>query len=150
MSLKKGFIAMLLRKIKPSVGHVNGARYVLESMTPNFLFLSSVFSSRNAARLKLPRTNCTANKDNFPISGFRRCQLPIRVCFAMTINIARGKSTPGTLGIDLHKQCFSLGQFYVALSERKILEMLIFAQQMVPKRRKMMRLQRFFAGGLVS
>ena len=45
MSLKKGFIVVLLRNIEPSSGHVNGTRYVDESMTPNLLFLISVSGS---------------------------------------------------------------------------------------------------------
>ena len=116
VSLKKGFIYMLLRNIKTSVGHVNGARYLGESMTPNLLFLRSLFGSRKGARLILPRMNCAISKDDFPIPGFRRCQFPIRVCFAMTINKAQGQWIPGTLGIDLHGQCFSQGQLYVTLS----------------------------------
>ena len=35
IALKKGFIVMLLRNIKPSAGHANGTRYVVENMTSN-------------------------------------------------------------------------------------------------------------------
>ena len=107
---------MLPRNIKPSCGHVNGTRYVVDNMPPHLLFLKSVSGSKNGVRLILPRMNCTVGKDDLPIPGFRKCQFPIGICFAMTINKAQGQSISGTLPIDLQGQCFSHGQFYVALS----------------------------------
>ena len=65
-SLKKDFIVILLRNMKPSVGHVNSARYVAESMTHNLLFLRSVFGSKKVDRLMYPRMNFAVNKDDFP------------------------------------------------------------------------------------
>jgi ATP-dependent DNA helicase PIF1 len=46
---------------------------------------------------------------------FKRLQFPIKLCFAMTINKAQGQ-TLSVAGIDLRKNCFSHGQFYVACS----------------------------------
>ena len=86
ISLKKVFIVMLLRNIKPSTGHVNGERYVIVNMTPTLLFLRSASGSKAGVQLILPRMNCTASNDDFTVPVFRRCQFPIRVCFAMTIN----------------------------------------------------------------
>ena len=103
---------MVLQNIKPSVGHVNGARYVIESMNPNLLLLASVFGPRKGTRLILPRMNCAISKEEFAIPGFRICQLPIRVCFAMTVNKAQGQLIPGTLVIHLHGQYSSHGQSY--------------------------------------
>ena len=57
IALKKGFIVMLLRNIKPSSGHVNGTRYVVDNTTPNVLFLTSVSGSKTGERLILPRMN---------------------------------------------------------------------------------------------
>ncbi len=42
LTLKKGYIVMLLRNLRPNKGHVNGARYVIENMTDNLLHLKSV------------------------------------------------------------------------------------------------------------
>ena len=109
VALKKGFIVMLLRNIKPSSGHVNGTRYVVENMTPNVLFLTSVSDSKTGEQLILPRMNCTVSKDDFPMPGFRRFRFPVRICFAMTINKSQEQPIPGTLGIDLHGQCFCHG-----------------------------------------
>ena len=62
--------------------------------------------------------NCTVSKDDFSIPGFRRCQFPVRIFFAMTINKAQVQSISGTLGINLHSQCFSHGKLHVALSRK--------------------------------
>ena len=107
IALKKGFIVVLLRNIKPSSGHVNGTRYFVENMTFNLLFLTSVSGSKKGVRLVLPRMNCTVGKDDFLIPRFRRNQFPIRFYFAMTIKKAQEQSISATVGIDLYGQCFS-------------------------------------------
>ena len=45
----------------------------------------------------------------------RRCQFPIRLAFALTINKAQGQLVRH-VGVDLHEPVFSQGQLYVALS----------------------------------
>ena len=65
IALKKGFIVMLLRNIKPSSGHVNSTRCVVENMTFNLVFLTSVSGSKTGVRLILPQMNCTVGKDDF-------------------------------------------------------------------------------------
>ncbi|CDF35670.1 partial DNA helicase [Chondrus crispus] len=116
LKLKKGFIVMLLRNLDPATGHVNGARYVIENMTKNLLFLRVTTGSHQGNRLFLPRMPCGPGDDNFPIPGFTRTQFPIRTCFALTTNKAQGQSFGGRIGLDLRDYCFSHGQLYVALS----------------------------------
>ena len=107
---------MLLLNIRQNCGHVNGTRYIVHSMTKNFLFLRAVSGNCKGSSILLPRLNRIPGKDDFPIPGFRRCQFPVRVCFAMTINKAQGQSVPGKLGLDLCSPFFAHGQLYVALS----------------------------------
>ncbi|CDF37506.1 partial DNA helicase [Chondrus crispus] len=116
LKLKKGFIVMLLRNLDPATGHVNGARYVIENMTNNPLFLHVTTGSHQGNRLCLPRMPCRPGDDNFPIPGFTRTQFPIRTCFALTTNKAQVQSFGGRIGLDLRDHCFSHGQLYVALS----------------------------------
>ncbi|CDF32173.1 unnamed protein product [Chondrus crispus] len=116
LKLKKGFIVMLLRNLDPATGHVNGARYVIENMTNNLLFLRVTTGSHQGNRLCLPRMPCRPGDDNFPIPGFTRTQFPIRTCFALTTNKAQGQSFGRRIGLDLRDHCFSHGQLYVALS----------------------------------
>ncbi len=114
--LKNGFIVMLLRNIRLKCGHANGTRYIVQNMTKNVLFLRAVSGTAKGSSLVLPRMKCMPRLDEFPIPGFRRCQFPVRVCFAMTINKAQGQSVPSKLGIDLSSSCFAHGQLYVAFS----------------------------------
>ena len=107
---------MLLRNIRPKQGHVNGTRYVVVNMTDNLLFLRAVSGTNQGESFVLPRMNCLPGMEDFPIPGFRRCQFPVRVSFAMTVNKAQGQSVSGRLGLDLTHPCFSHGQLYVALS----------------------------------
>ncbi|CDF37017.1 ATP dependant DNA helicase [Chondrus crispus] len=116
LKLKKGFIVMLLRNLDPATGHVNGARYVIDNMTNNLLFLHVTTGSHQGNRLCLPRMPCRPGDDNFPIPGLTRTQFPIRTCFALTTNKAQGQSFGGRIGLDLRDHCFSHGQLYVALS----------------------------------
>ena len=81
IKLKKGLIVIILRNIKPCFGHVNGTRYLVERISANFLFLTSVFCSKKGTRLTLPRMICSVPADDFPIAGFRRRQFPVGVCF---------------------------------------------------------------------
>ena len=114
--IKKGFVVMLLRNIRPKKGHVNGARYIVSNFTDSLLFLKSISGSHQGEYFILPRMNCLPGMEDFPIPGFKRCQFPVRVCFAMTINKAQGQSISGKLGLDLSYPCFSHGQLYVAMS----------------------------------
>ncbi len=107
---------MLSRNIRLKRGHLNGTRYVVMNMTKNLLFLQAVSGTLRGNSLVLPRMNCIPGMDGFAITGFRRRQFPIRVCFAMTINKSQGQSVPSKLGIDLSSSCFAHGQLDVALS----------------------------------
>ena len=46
---------------------------------------------------------------------FHRCQFPVHLAFAMTINKSQGQSL-GTVGLNLCQPVFAHGQLYVALS----------------------------------
>ena len=116
LKLKKGFIVMLLRNLDPTAGHVNGARYVIENMTHNLLFLRVATGPHEGNILCLPRMPCGPGDDNFSIPGFTRTPFPIRTRFALTTNKAQGQSFGGCIGLHLRDHCFSHGQLYVALS----------------------------------
>ncbi len=107
---------MLLRNIRIGDGHVNGSWYIVEEMTDTVLFLRSVAPSNYGSKLAVLRMNCVAKGEDSPVPGFRRCQFPVRVCFAMTINKGQGQSVTGKLGLCLRRQVFSQGQLYVGLS----------------------------------
>ncbi len=71
LKLKRGFVVMLFRNIKPSRGHVNGIRYILDRMTSSLLFLTAVSGTHKGNRLILPRMICCVGITTslFPVSG---------------------------------------------------------------------------------
>ncbi len=97
LMLKNGFIVILLGNIRIGDGHVNGSRCIVEGMTDRVLFLRSVAPSNYGSRLAVLRINCVASEEHAPVPGFRRCQFPVRVCFAMTINKSQEQSVNGKL-----------------------------------------------------
>ncbi len=116
LRLKRGSITMLLRNLRIDDGHVNDSRYILEGMADRVHFLRSVVRSNYGSRLAVLRMNCVASEEDAPVPRFRKCQFPVRACFAMTVNKGQGQSVNGKLGLCLRKQVFSHGHLYVGLS----------------------------------
>ncbi len=85
---------MLLRNKRRNCGHVNGTRYVIASMPKNLLFLRAVSGTVKGNSLVLPRMNGILGVNDFPLPRFRRCQFPVRVCFAIAINKVQSQSVP--------------------------------------------------------
>lgn len=116
-TLKNSFIVILLRNLQPANGLVNGAQYILESMTSNVFFLLSVNKRGNRNCLILPRIPCDLGDEDFSLPRFSRTQLFVGVCFVITINKVQGLSTSEALGIDLCHECLTYGQLYKSLSK---------------------------------
>ena len=53
-------------------------------------------------------------ENTYPFN-FKRRQFPVKYAFVMTINKSQGQ-TLDKIGIDLRKEVFNHGQFYVAIS----------------------------------
>ena len=62
----------------------------------------------------LPRLKFLSKENDLPYI-VARTQFPVRLCFAMTVNKSQGQSFK-TVGIDLRREVFTHGQFYVAVS----------------------------------
>jgi ATP-dependent exoDNAse (exonuclease V) alpha subunit len=73
-----------------------------------------ILTGERAGRIEfIPRITISINNEySFTLN---RHQFPVKLAFAMTINKSQGQ-TFELLGIDLRTECFSHGQFYVALS----------------------------------
>ena len=114
LRLKIGCPVMLLRNIDPIGGLMNGTRLRITQMGP-FILQAMILTGDKANNLVLiPRLKPTPSNTKLPFT-MRRTQLPLAVCFAMTINKSQGQSLK-RVGIFLPRPCFSHGQLYVAIS----------------------------------
>lgn len=81
LKLKQGYVVMLLRNLQSMYGHVNGSRYIVDSMNKNVLFLRIATRRERGKRLTLPRIPCEPGDDDFSIPGFKRTQFPVQFFF---------------------------------------------------------------------
>ena len=63
----------------------------------------------------------------------------------MKINKAQGQSLPGTLGVDLHGQCFLFVDCMLLFRGLKTCEMNSFLQPMVPTEQRMLYFRNYLA-----
>ncbi|KAL9808889.1 putative DNA helicase [Arabidopsis thaliana] len=104
---------MLLRNVDPIGGLMHGTRLEITQMGP-FILQAMILTGDRAGHLVLiPRLKLTPSNTKLPFR-MRRTQLPLVVCFAVTINKSQAQSLK-RVGIFLRRPCFSHGQLYVAI-----------------------------------
>ncbi|KAG7572539.1 P-loop containing nucleoside triphosphate hydrolase [Arabidopsis suecica] len=114
LRLKIGCRVMLLINIDPIGGLMNGTRLQITQMGPLCVQAMILTGDREGHLVLIPRLKLTPSDSKLPFR-MRRRQLPLAVCFAMTINKSQGQSL-ARVGIFLPRPCFSHGQLYVAIS----------------------------------
>lgn len=113
LSLKVGMPVMLLRSLSPPK-LMNGTRCVVTRLHRNLVEVKINTGLHSGETHTIPRISLQPSDTVLPFT-FRRCQFPLRPCYAMTINKAQGQ-TLKTMGLDLRRPVFSHGMMYVALS----------------------------------
>ncbi len=114
LALKVGCPLMLLYNLDPANGLCNRTRMILTCFCPHVLECHLLSGNTAGKAVFIPHITINANTAKLPIA-FSRCQFPVRLAFAMTINRSQEQSVT-YVGLDLCTPVFSHGQLYVALS----------------------------------
>ena len=115
IKLKIGSPFMLIRRLDPVNGHINGTRYIVKALTDRIIHGEIAHPLKfKGNEIFIPRI-LFHPKDKTITFEFERKQFPIRSCFALTSNKCQGQSYK-RVGIYMKKEFFSHGQLYVAMS----------------------------------
>ena len=123
LSLKPGMVIMLLRNISPKEGLCNGTKLIYQRTLNNRLLMCKLAASDKT--VLIPRIKLISDPTTFSFD-WARCQFPVRIAFATTINKAQGQ-TLKRVGVWLRSPVFSHGHLYVACSRTGNPEALKFA-----------------------
>lgn len=108
--LKVGVPIIALRNITKGV--YNGTRMVVTKLLQHSIRARVLHGPSAGKEIPISRAKLDQKMDGFHL---QRCQLPIRVAFAITINKAQGL-TLRRVGVYLEEDVFSHGQLYVGFS----------------------------------
>ena len=116
LRLKVGCSVILLRNLDPGEGLCNGTRMVVLNVRRKVLQCRIISKDRRfrGKVVLIPRIRLSPNVDILPIP-LKRCQFPVTLAFAMTINKSQGQSVEH-VGINLSTSVFSHRQLYVVFS----------------------------------
>ena len=116
LRLKPGCPIILLRNLCPAQGLCNGTRMVVVRMSRRVLEVRLIGGEHHGEHAFIPRITLSPTEGQTGFAfALKRCQFPVNLAFALTINKAQGQSVK-KVGIDLRIPVFSHGQLYVALS----------------------------------
>ncbi|GAA0150656.1 DNA helicase [Lithospermum erythrorhizon] len=117
--LKINSPVILLRNINPIEGLCKRTRLIFKTLLPNVvgaIIATGQFRGKHVWIPKIPlELNPSYSKYLMPLI---RRQMPVRLCFAMTIKKSQGQ-TLESVGLYLKQPIFSHGQLYVGLSRAK-------------------------------
>lgn len=115
LKLKIGVVVMLTRNINQVFGLSNRTRLIVKKLFKWTVKCEIITGSHAVTRHIIPRfiTTPPDNNSKWPFI-FKRKQLPLQVCFTMTINKSQGQSME-KVGLYLPSDTFCHGQVYASL-----------------------------------
>jgi hypothetical protein len=112
LALKVGVHVILLKNLNVALGLCNGTHLIIWRLARR-LIVSQIIGGAHVGNIfNIPRITMTTNHLKWPFT-LQRCQFPLQLAFAMTINNAQGQ-TMKIIGIYLLEPVFTHCQLYVA------------------------------------
>jgi hypothetical protein len=114
LRLKIRMPLMLLRNLDPSQGLCNGTKLSLKHIYNHTIEVEILGGQHNGKAVCIPCILLKPKEGEYPFD-WERCQFPVNVAFAMTINKSQGQ-TLTRVGIYLPEPVFAHGQLYTGSS----------------------------------
>lgn len=114
LKLKVGVVVMLMRNLNQTLGLCNGTRMMVTKCLQHCVECEVIAGQFKGTKHFIPRMELAPTETRLPFKLCRK-QMPLQICYAMTINKAHGQSLE-KVALFLPKPVFTHGQLYVAVS----------------------------------
>ncbi|XP_074337659.1 uncharacterized protein LOC141674854 [Apium graveolens] len=114
LKLKEGVAVMLMRNLNQTLGLCNGTRMMVTRCLTQCVECEVICGAFKGIKHYIPRMELQPTDTKLPFKLIRK-QMPLQICYSMTINKSQGQSLQ-RVGLFLPNPIFTHGQFYVAVS----------------------------------